>query len=348
MVLLYGANGFMGELIAREAARQGLPITLAGRTESGLAALSAELGLPYRVFALDDAEAAQSALIGQQVLLNASGPFHTTAAPLLRQALNAGVQYLDLAGEVEDFQRTQALDPEAVERGVMLMPGVGFGVFPSDSMAVYLHRLQPNATRLVLTMETQGGVSQGAAQTVLYGLAHGGVARRGGTLIPVPAGWKRRRVSSGSGTRTALFNPWRADLISAYASTGIPDIDTYSVVPQPLATLMRLDALWPGLVRSQGMGRLLQRQVATQGRGPSMTELEAGRTVIYGEVENHLGERVSARLNGPDAFLFSAESAVLAARLVLEGQHSPGYRTPAEIFGPDAILTLPGVERLML
>ena len=111
MVLLYGANGFMGELIAREAARQGLPITLAGRTESGLAALGAELGLPHRIFALNDAEAAQSALSGQQVLMNASGPFHSISAPLLRQALNAGVQYLDLAGKVEEVWKRKGAEP---------------------------------------------------------------------------------------------------------------------------------------------------------------------------------------------------------------------------------------------
>ncbi|WP_424952709.1 saccharopine dehydrogenase family protein [Deinococcus sp.] len=348
MVLLYGASGFMGELIAREAARQGLPVTLAGRSESSLAALGAEFGLPHRVFALDNPDAARQALGGHQVLINASGPFHLTAAPLLRHALNAGVHYLDLAGEVEDFRAAQALDLEAVARGVMLMPGVGFGVFPTDSVAVYLHRLLPDAARLTLAFETQGGVSQGTAQTVLYGLARGGVARRGGALIPVPAAWKRRRTDFGSGAKVALFNPWRADLVSAYASTGIPDIDTYSVIPQPLATLMRLDAWWPGLVRSRAVQGLLQRQVAAQGRGPDAAELAAGRTVVYGEAQNREGQRVAARLFGPEAYLFSAQSAVLAARLVLDGQHRPGYRTPAEVFGPDALLGLPGVRRELL
>ncbi|GGR34729.1 saccharopine dehydrogenase family protein [Deinococcus ruber] len=344
-MLLYGASGFMGELIAREAARQGLPVTLAGRTEASLAVLGTELGLPYRVFALDNPDAAQQALGGHRILINASGPFHVTAAPLLRHALNAGVHYLDLAGEVEDFVAVQARDAEAVARGVRLMPGVGFGVFPTDSLAVFLHGLLPDAVRLTLAFETQGGVSQETAQTVLYGLAHGGVARRGGALRPVPAAWKRRRIEFGSGPRTALFNPWRADLISAYASTGIADIDTYSVVPQPLASLMRLDAVWPALVRSQAVQRLLQRQVATQARGPSASERAAGRTAVYGEIENLEGQRVAARLFGPEAYRFSAQSAVLAARLVLQGQHRPGYRTPAEVFGPDALLSLPDVRR---
>ena len=242
----------------------------------------------------------------------------------------------------------QAQDQAAVARGLMLLPGVGFGVFPTDSLAVYLHGLLPDAAQLTLAFQTQGGVSQGTAQTVLYGLAHGGVARRGGQLQPVPAAWKRRAFDFGAGKVTALFNPWRADLLSAYVSTGIPDIDTFSVVPQPVATLMRLDAVWPGLVRSRWLQTLLGRQVASQARGPDAAQLAAGSTTVYGEVVNARGERRAARLHGPEAYAFSAQSAVLALKLVLAGGLRPGYRTPAQVFGPDALLALPGVRRELL
>lgn len=55
--LIYGANGYTGELIAREAARRGLKPVLAGRGREDIEALARELELEARTFALDDAEA---------------------------------------------------------------------------------------------------------------------------------------------------------------------------------------------------------------------------------------------------------------------------------------------------
>lgn len=345
MILLYGATGFMGELIAHGAARQGLPVTLAGRTAETLQRLSLDTGLPYAVFDVDDEAGAASALRGQRLLINASGPFHQTARPLVQAALNAGVHYLDLAGEVQDFLEVQASGHQALARGVMLLPGVGFGVFPTDSLAVYLHRQLPDATQLTLAFETQGGVSQGTARTVLHHLARGGVARRGGQLIPAPAAWTERRVDFGASSAVALFNPWRADLVSAFHSTGIPDISTFSVIPSPLNTVMRLDRCVPRLIRSRAVQRLLASQLEKQGRGPSAAEQAAGHTTIWGEVRNGAGGVKAARLHGPEAYRFSALTTLLAARQVLAGQSAPGYRTPAEVFGPDAVLDLPDVRR---
>jgi len=53
-VLLYGAYGYTGRLLAGAILRDGLPLTLGGRREEPLAALGKELGLPVRAFPLDD------------------------------------------------------------------------------------------------------------------------------------------------------------------------------------------------------------------------------------------------------------------------------------------------------
>src|SRR5688572_24943205 len=53
--LIYGANGYTGALIAREAVRRGLRPVLAGRDAPAVAALANELGLEARAFPLDDA-----------------------------------------------------------------------------------------------------------------------------------------------------------------------------------------------------------------------------------------------------------------------------------------------------
>lgn len=345
-VMLYGASGYTGTLIAREAARQGLRPILAGRSAGKLAALSSELGLTTRAFDLADPAALGQQLAGVSVLLNASGPFKRTADPLASACIEHGVHYLDLAGEVPEFEALAARDSAARQAGVMLLPGVGFGVVPTDSLAVYLTRCLPDAARLTLAFQTVGGVSQGTAETVIEDLPRGGVARRDGRLVRVAAGTQSRQIDFGQGPVRTLSNPWRADLSTAYRSTGIPTIEVFTVIPSPLRELMRASRWIGPLLALPAVQRLLKRQASAQGAGPSAADRAAGRTVVWGEVVAADGRRAAARLSGPEAYDYSALTAVLTLRQVLAGAARPGFQTPAQVLGADAILALPGVARV--
>ena len=77
--LIYGAYGYTGALIAREAEARGLTPTLAGRDADQLDALAGELDLPCRAFALDDRAALSDAVAEADLVLNCAGPFARTA-----------------------------------------------------------------------------------------------------------------------------------------------------------------------------------------------------------------------------------------------------------------------------
>ena len=344
-VMLYGASGYTGALIAREAVRQGLRPLLAGRSREKLAPLAQELGLDVRNFGLEDPDGLREHLDGVTVLLNAGGPFKHTSAPLANACLQSGTHYLDLAGEVPEFEALLARDREAQSAGVMLLPGVGFGIVPTDSLAVYLKDRLPGASRLTLAFETVGGVSQGTAETVIADLPRGGVARRAGRLVQEASGLRSRHIDFGFGPTVALSNPWRGDLSTAYRSTGIPTIETYMVVPSPLRTLMRASRFIGPLLGLPIVQRFLMQQARTSGGGPGAAERAAGRTAIWGEVADAGGHRVAARLVGPEAYDFTALTAVLTLQQILSGTITPGFQTPAQLLGADAVLRLPGVIR---
>lgn len=344
-VMLYGASGYTGALIAREAVRQGLRPILAGRSREKLIPLAQELGLEARSFGLERPEDLREHLAGVTVLLNAGGPFKHTSTALASACLQTGTHYLDLAGEVPEFEALLARDGEAKAAGVMLVPGVGFGVVPTDSLAVYLKARLPGATRLTLAFETVGGVSSGTAETVIADLPRGGVARRNGRLVREAAGLRSRRIDFGFGPTAALSNPWRGDLSTAYHSTGIPTIETYMVVPSPLRELMRASRFIGPLLGLPFVQRLLMQQAHTPGGGPTAAERAAGRTAIWGEVADAGGRRVAARLTGPEAYDFTALTAVLTLQQILSGTLKPGFQTPAQLLGADAVLRLPGVIR---
>src|SRR5687767_5187203 len=94
--LLYGSYGYTGRLIAERARELGLTPLLAGRDARAVEAQAAELGLPHRAFALDDAAALDAALRETRVVLHAAGPFSRTAKPMVEACLRTGTHYLDI------------------------------------------------------------------------------------------------------------------------------------------------------------------------------------------------------------------------------------------------------------
>jgi short subunit dehydrogenase-like uncharacterized protein len=222
--LIYGANGYTGELIARAAAENGTAPTLAGRTRENVEPLAAELGLPSRVFGLDDTDAVTANIAGATIVLNCAGPFSATSAPIMEACLRAGVHYLDITGEIAVFEHAHAQAARAEQAGIVVCPGVGFDVIPTDCVAAALKAALPDATRLALGFDSRGAMSPGTAATSIEALATGGRIRRAGRLVAVPLGAITRRIDFGDGEKFAVAIPW-GDVSTAYRTTGIGDIE---------------------------------------------------------------------------------------------------------------------------
>ena len=117
--MIYGANGYTGDLIAREAKRRGANPVLAGRTAAKIAELAKELSLLSRVFPLDQPAEIVAAIKDMCLVLNCAGPFSKTADPLMQACLAAKVHYLDITGEIDILEGVHRLDPEAKAAGVV-------------------------------------------------------------------------------------------------------------------------------------------------------------------------------------------------------------------------------------
>lgn len=345
-ILLYGAYGYTGELIIREAVAQGVPLILAGRDAAKLSAVAATTGFETRTFALDDPAALDRGLHGVGVVIHAAGPFARTAKPMVDACLRAGVHYTDITGEVEVFEALAARDAEAKAAGVMLMPGTGFDVVPSDCLAVHLARRLPDATRLGLAFAgLGGGISHGTATTMVENLHRGGAVRRGGKLVAVPTGDLTTTVDFGRGPKPALAIPW-GDIATAFRSTGIPNIEVY--VPMSRAAIVgaKLGGRLGGLLGSAPVQRFLKWQVARRPAGPSDAERARGKSLFCGWVVDDDGNTATTRLTTPEGYTLTARTALAIALRVQDGDAPIGYQTPAMAYGADLILQFEGVERV--
>lgn len=340
--LLYGANGYTGTLIARLAVRQGLRPILAGRNSEKLQPLATSLGLEHRAFSLENESAVDAALQDVTAVLHCAGPFSRTSKPMVEGCLRTKTHYLDITGEVAVFEAIAAKDAEATKAGVMLLPGVGFDVVPSDCLAAHLKRQLPSATSLALAF-TAGQTSRGTATTIVEAQKQGGLVRRGGVLTPVPTAWKTRTIDFGEGPVLGTTLPW-GDVSTAFYSTGIPNIEVYMATPPSTYWALVASRYLGWLLGSPPMQSLQKRLIQAQPPGPTDAQRQQGKTRLWGEVSDDGATKVS-RLQCPEGYTLTALTALAIVTKVLAGQVSVGFQTPSKVYGADLILEIEGVER---
>jgi short subunit dehydrogenase-like uncharacterized protein len=344
--LIYGANGYTGRLIAQQAKSLGLQPILAGRS-ADIQRLGTELGLPVRQFDLSNQAASSKALADVQLVLNCAGPFSATAAPMLQACLAAGAHYLDITGEYTVFEHAHSLHEQAKAAGVVVCPGVGFDVVPSDCVAVALKAAMPDAIELTLGFDTASGLSPGTSKTMLENLADGGKVREHGTLISVPNGYKKRLVDFGYGPKWAMTIPW-GDVVTAYYSTAIPAISVYVPAPKMMIQLMRgLDGIRPAFAWPW-LQRLLTGVINRWVKGPTAEQRASLRTAVWGEVRNAKGEVKTARIETHNGYELTVHSALHVVQWLLANPQPGGYSTPAQLLGWQLVEQLPGSSKLYI
>jgi short subunit dehydrogenase-like uncharacterized protein len=140
-VLIYGATGFNGRLIAAEGAREmvrpgsKIRLTLAARDGDSLRKVAEEdkeNKMDFRVFSLDSRAEIMKGLDGFSVVINAAGPFSLTASGLADAALEARCHYVDINSEIDVYRNIDDLAPKADQRGVVMISGAGASAAASD------------------------------------------------------------------------------------------------------------------------------------------------------------------------------------------------------------------------
>jgi len=341
-LLIYGANGYTGELITRFAAERGMKPLLAGRNAIAVEELAKKHHLDYRVFALDETARVDAALQEVDMVLHCAGPFSLTSRPMVEACLRNKKHYTDITGEISVFESMAALDDKAKASEVMVMPGVGFDVVPSDCLARHLKDRLPSATHLSLAFYGMGRISHGTQATMTMNVGRGGAIRKDGKITPVPAAWKSREIDFGEVKKTGVTIPW-GDVATAYYSTGIPNIEVFTVMPKQNLKMLKLSRYIGWLLATKPVQDYLQKQIPAG--GPSDEERAKGKTYLWGVARDLNGNRVESRLQTPEGYTITALAALNIAQKILGGNFSPGFQTPAKAYGADLVMEIDGVSR---
>ena len=339
--MIYGAYGYSGRLIAEHARDRGLLPVLAGRDAAKTEALAAELGLPHRAFPLSDRGRIESALTDIDAVVHCAGPFSATAAPMIDACIAARAHYFDITGEAFVFEHahSDAVADAATRADVIVCPGVGFDVVPTDCVARTLKESMPDAVSLELAFDGGSRLSPGTAKTMVEGLALGTYGRRNGKLVRT--GVLTREIDFGRGPRSAMSISW-GDISTAYHSTGIPDITVYiPASPKRIRSAKRAAWIRP-LLRLGPVQAYLKSKVDRRVRGPSDAQRADDSTRVWGEVRNAAGERCVARLETANGYTVTQLAPAAIIEHLTRADAPSGSLTPSMLMGKDFASALPG------
>jgi short subunit dehydrogenase-like uncharacterized protein len=341
---LYGAYGYTGRLAAELAAAKQLDVVLAGRNKDALAALGDRLSLPTRVVGLDDPKRLSEVLKDITCVVHMAGPFATTSPPMLNACLATQTNYIDITGEIEVFEAMWSREDEIKRAGITVVPGAGFDVVPSDCLAGYVAGKLERPVSLIIALRGLESASQGTLRTAIRQVSKPVLCRRAGAIVALDDR-SPRWIDFGSGDEPCVPVSW-GDVATAFHSTGVGNITVYFRRTKLLRSADILGKLFGPLLRSRIGQRGLAAIVRSLPEGPSQSERNGHRGTIWAVAIDCSGRSFKASLSTPDAYDFTANSALEISSRISSLPTAVGLVTPSQAFGADFVLSLPGCSRM--
>ena len=313
-VLLLGAAGNSGRLIAAELARRGLSLRLAGRSRGPLEDLARALATDgatadVRTVDVSDAASLTATIAGVGVVVSTIGPFIRYGGPVIDASLAARVPYVDIANEWAAVRAVLDRDEQARADAVTLVTGAGFGPAATETLVLRLAEQMGPVPDLVRVAAAAGVTrqSEGVRQTIQESLSHGvAITYRDDQVVREPLGSGATVLTFGGAQRQMLPGPV-GDLETARLASGAANVVAYIANPAARAT-------------SSGTGSCTWAEAS----GPG------GRTFT---AELHTGEGVRA----------TAAIAAETAQRVLAGV-KPGAWTAGQLFGAALVTDATGAQ----
>lgn len=332
-LMVYGANGYSAQLIIEELIQRDIKPILAGRNLEAIKNVASKFTCDYRVFNLNDDSESKNSLEDIHTLINCAGPFKYTAKDMIDYCLDTKTNYIDITGEIPVFAYAYGCNNRAKESGIVILPGAGFDVIPTDCLAKKLSELMPDATHLKLGfMNRKGGISRGTTLTSLEFISGNGKIRRNGKIIDSPIGEFTIDVKHPLLSMYGISIPW-GDVFTSYISTGIPNIEVYMGLPRILFYLRKVLFVLLRIYKISFIKKLSAQYVSKNFTGPDKETRDKTETFIWGRVENGKGESIEQVYRIMEGYNLTSKGASEAAIRVLNKEIKPGFYTPSMAFG---------------
>jgi short subunit dehydrogenase-like uncharacterized protein len=336
-IVVFGASGYTGSLIAERLVAAGVEPVLAGRDTERLRAFADRLGGADVAKADALRQNSVFALVGKgDVLVSTVGPFTRYGTVAVRAAIAAGAVYLDSTGEPAFIRRVfEQFGPAAERNAAALLTAQGFDWVPGAlAAALALEDAGPAATRVDVGYFVRGmSASEGTKVSLVGATLDPGFAYRDGRLV-TERGAARVRSFPGVGTGFSVGGAEHFTLPPAYPR--LREVNTYLGASGALARGVQLVGAATALAQ-----RLPGSRAVMQAAGERVVALLPGRgdarasARIVATAHDREGRQIGAtRLDAPDPYDFTASFMAWAAqRAAGQGVDGTGALSPLVAYG---------------
>jgi short subunit dehydrogenase-like uncharacterized protein len=263
---------------------------------------------------------------------------------MLNACLTMQTNYIDITGEIEVFEAIWSRKEEIRRAGITAVPGAGFDVVPSDCLAGYVASKLERPASLVIALRGLESASQGTLRTAVRQVSKPILSRRAGAIVALDDR-STRWIDFGFGDEPCVPVSW-GDVATAFHSTGVGNITVYLRRTKLLRSADILGKLFGPLLRSRVGQRGLATIIRNLPAGPSQAERVRHRGTIWAEAIDRSGRSSRAILSTPDAYDFTANSALEISSRISSLPVALGLVTPFQAFGADFVLSLPECSRM--
>lgn len=334
-ILVYGALGYTGSLFVEHALDKRIPIVLAAMQHE-VKNLSEKYSIEYRIFEISDVQHIVAYLSDVKAVINLANVSYGINRHLIEACIQTKTHYVDLAAEYPDILEIYKLHHVAFANGVMLMPGAGFNLAPTDIAGRLASEGLPDSEKLFLGFATFGAASRGTIKTVLKLATATGYSRVSGDLIMSKPPFEKRLFRADGKDYNLIHNPLMGDSLTGFITTKIRTIATYSYYPWILIQFMqgRMNWLRKFLFRYSNLFFPL---------GPTQEELAKQYTYTWAQTENKHNQKLIVTIKGPQAYLFTVKIIGRVIDQLAVNNTYPGF-TPPSVYGRSLIDGIEGVQ----
>lgn len=349
-IVLFGATGYTGRLLAERLVALGERPVLAGRSDDRLAALAERLGgLEWKRADVLRQNSVFALVERGDVLVTTVGPFSRFGEPALRAAIAAEATYLDSTGEPPFIRRVfEEFGPRAEAAGARLMTAMGFDFVPGAlAGGLALREAGEAAARVDVGYWSLGmgvGSTSAGTKASLVGAAlQDGFAFRGGGLRTVRGAERVRSFGVKGRERTAISVGGAEHFTLPAAYPRLREVNVYLGWFGPLARPLQAGTLIGSYVlRVPGVkpaARFAGERLARVLRAPEPGTTPDGLSWIAAEAYDGEGRRLAeVHLSGAEPYTFTSRFLAWAARrAAAEGIDGTGALGPVEAFDLDAL-----------
>jgi short subunit dehydrogenase-like uncharacterized protein len=346
-IVIFGATGYTGELVARALTARGAQPVLAARSRDRLDRLADSLGggLETRLADVERPETVRALIEPGDVLISTVGPFARWGDAAVEAAVSAGASYLDTTGEPAFIRRVfEHYGPRAQAAGCALVTAFGFDWVPGNlAAALALRDAGPEATRVSIGYFSRGGgsISGGTRASTLGAALAPSFAYRDGRLRTERTGARVRSFEVTPGEpRWALSVGGSEHLALPALHPTLRDVDVFLAAAGPAATRL-IPALTLALaaatrvrpVRTRLDDFVRDRSPGSNG-GPDAEARARSSSVVIAEAYSSSNALLSSvRLQGVNGYTFTGDIVAWGAITAAAGLASAGALGPVTAFG---------------